>query len=110
MFKGNFSLRHQPVTSSFQKEEEQVSERQRKGLPWVLLTSSTLMGLRKSLLPAQGLCPPWGLRTGNTWVSLILAPPTSTRPSEELFSPFSFLLPATAVSHLAPLLAAKARA
>lgn len=60
MFKGNFSLRHQPVTSSFLAEEEQVSERQRKGLPWVPLTTSALTGLRKSLLPAQGLCPPWG--------------------------------------------------
>lgn len=86
-----------------------MSERQRKGLPWAPLTSSTLMGLRKSLLPAQGLCPPWELRTGDTWVSLILAPATRARLSGAPASPFPSLLPASAVSQLAPLPAAWAR-
>lgn len=42
-------------TSSL-KKEEQVSERQKKGFPWVSMTPSTLTGLRMSLLLARGLC------------------------------------------------------
>lgn len=48
-----------------------MSERQRKGFPWIPLSPSTLMGLRKPLLPAH--CG--GLRTGDIWVLLISAPP-----------------------------------
>lgn len=41
-----------------------MSEEQRKEFLWVSVTPFTLVGLRKSLLPAHGLCPPWELRTG----------------------------------------------
>lgn len=60
-----------------------MSERQRKEFPWVSMTPSTLVALRKSLLPAHGLCPPWELRTrGHSCVTL--GPPLSREPASPL--------------------------